>query len=51
MRYIVGPENAYNKKNENRTSGGSKEINAITREIINKNMYGTLCLILKSLKL
>lgn len=51
MRYIVGPDKAYNKKNENRTSGGSNEINAITNEIINKNIYGTLCLILKSLKL
>ena len=51
MRYIVGPEEAYNRKNENRTGGGSNEINAIITEIINKNMYGTLCLILKSLKL
>ena len=39
MRYIVGPDKAYNKKNENRTSGGSNEINAITNEIINKNIY------------
>ena len=39
------------KKNEKRTSGGSNEINAITKEIINKNICGTLCLISKSLKL
>ena len=51
MRYIVGPEKAYSKKNENRTSGGSNEINAIIKEIINKNICGTLCLMSKSLKL
>tara|TARA_S200000501_G_C20598730_1_gene644906 strand:+ start:569 stop:715 length:147 start_codon:yes stop_codon:yes gene_type:complete len=48
---MLGPDDAYNMKNENNTKGGSKEMKEITRAITNKNICGTLCLILKSLKL
>ncbi len=48
---MLGPDDAYNTKNENNTKGGSKEIKEIISEIINNDICGTLCLILKSLKL
>ncbi len=48
---MLGPDDAYRIKKENNTKGGSKEINDITRAITNKKICGTLCLILKSLKL
>ncbi len=48
---MLGPDDAYNIKNENSTKGGSKEINDIINAITNKNICGTICLILKSLKL
>ena len=48
---MPGPDNAYRIKNENKTNGGSKDINDRIRAIINKLIWGTLCLILKSLKL
>ena len=46
-----GPDNAYSKKNENRTNGGSKEINDKIKAITNRVRCGTLCLMFISLKL
>ena len=48
---MLGPDNAYNIKNENNTNEGSNEIKDIIKAIANKKIWGTLCLILKSLKL
>ena len=48
---MLGPDNAYSIKNENKTNGESKDINERMRAIRNKLIWGTLCLILKSLKL
>jgi len=51
VRYKIGPERPYNKKNINKTFGGSKEINEIIRDIMNSIIYGTFCFKLMSLKL
>jgi len=39
---MLGPDNAYNKKNANKTRGGSKDIKDKIKTIINKLICGTL---------